>query len=817
LPLRKATARLDIVRYITNGGQRKPAVNNAMSSGKNNTSTDGVLHGEDSSTIVAETTTFHEDEDVVVKEFPRYISIGESLKNAALSAREMDIKNFLGRPIVCATGNYTTTSVVGSQLQSIPLPTACLTNATYADKLRGFYGFRAKMVCRLQVNAQRFQQGRLLLHYLPQTATMQPNRLQCALMNLVMITQQPRVDFEIGKDTEVRLEIPYVSNTMYYDLMTGLYDFGTFYLTVYSALRAGDGSLSCPYTVWCHFEDVEFQYPAVSQSGIKTLRARGKGSGKVDYSGQELRNEGLGPISSILTKAASSASILSEIPLISAFTGPASWALGVMGRAADALGYSKPTSAGPSEKRLLTTFYGMNQSNVVDNSTKFAIRSDNAVSHLPGFAGTDIDEMSIPYLVSIPSWFSTTTWSTASTQGTSILTFPLGIQGFSVLNNITTGGTTYPAYSCPVIQYIGNIFSLWRGSITVTFKIVKTEFHSGRLMVVFFPGKNNQGNVRNTFANSQYVYREVIDLRTSTEVSITFPWTSLTPYLGLSDVFGSVVLYVLNPLVATPNVAQSVDILAEVSGAPDFEFAAPQNAKLTPVIFTPQSGISATAKPVVSVMDNQAISPVLEPSMYCIGERVQSVRQLIKRFSTWFVVQSATQPTMQISPQVNYMPSIGTTQGYYNVPGQRIDLTSYFAVAFRFWRGSTRIKIIDPSSDALLTTQTLYNTGGAGFNVIQLISTPAVPNTDQPTVTVPSLSGGGEYEMPYYSMTHASHVVVSSSPSFFPAREAIDNQPYFQVTQQGNFSTNTRVYRAAGDDFSLGFFFGTVPLTPSNV
>jgi len=438
------------------------------------------------------------------------------------------------------------------------------------------------------------------------------------------------------------------------------------------------------------------------------------------------------------------------------------------------------------------------------------------------------------------------------------MSYPLYPYAFSYSSSITNNSITYPIYSCPIMQYVGNGFGLYRGSITLTFKVVKTEFHSGRLLIAFFPGKNNSISPKNTFANTQYVYREVIDLRTSSEVSITFPFTSLTPYLSTSDSYGTASVFVLNPLVATSNVSQSVDILVEAAAGPDLEFAYPINLRYTPVIvnpqcgielfrfkrrveceelpryyarsppapidkpmtniFVPQSGISATSKPIVSVMDNSTVSPVMEPAMYCIGERIQSVRQLIKRFSTWYSVTAATRPTMQIGAQYNYLPILSTSYGIYNNAGQNIDLLSNYAVLFRFWRGSTRIKIVDPGSNTMLTTQMIPNTLAYNSYPVALMPTPPVGQADQPTVTIPSLSGGGEYEIPYYSMTHASHVTVNSSASTaFPARELIDNQSLLQVTQQSNFSTSTRVYRAAGDDYSLGFFIGTIPLTTATM
>lgn len=806
---------------------------------------DGVLSsGEPSSTTVNQTVTFHEDDSIVVKEFPRYVSIGESFKDAALEQRMHDIKDFLGRPVLCKSGTYTSTQTPGTILQQIPLPSSCLANASYGDKIRGFYGFRAKMICRVQVNSQRFQQGRLLLHYLPQTDTMHADRKACALSNLVLITQQPRVDFDLAKDTEVILEIPYVSNSLYYSLADGSFDFGTFYLTVYASLYSGSGATNCSYSIWCHFEDVELQYPAVSQSGIKILKARGKGAQQVSVTDAELKNEGLGPISSVMSRMSNAASVLAEVPLITAFAAPTSWALGVMGRAADALGFSKPTNAAADEKRSLVTFSHMNNVNSVDNSVKMSLRSDNAVAQLPGFAGTDIDEMSIPYLVSIPSWIITKSWSTNDVVGTLVYTLPLNTYGNGYGQNPTIAGTAYQMYSYPVYGFLANNFQLWRGSITMTLKIVRTEFHSGRLLIAFFPGKNLTNGTNTNFANAQYVYREVLDLRTSNEVSITFPYTALTPYLDAGDSYGLVQVFVLNPLVAPATISTTCDVLVELSGAPDFEFAAPRNGSIGPVVYRPQSGIVAnasttnptmastvsnvlgavtdhltpifrpqsgiaTSKKIESVMDNSKLDVGIEPSLYCIGERVQSIRQLIKRFSTIYKCPGLTQNYIMTVPQVNYVPSL-TPAGPNTQPGHVVDSMSYYASMFRFWRGAVRIKFIDPVSASPIFTAVGYNATAYGPVSIPGSATgPTGTTCDQPTVVVPSLSGGAEYEIPYYSMTHTTHVRLVPGSTL---RESVDNQMNLYVTQKDNLSTSARVYRAAGDDFSFGFFIGTVPL-----
>lgn len=461
----------------------------------------------------------------------------------------------------------------------------------------------------------------------------------------------------------------------------------------------------------------------------------------------------------------------------------------------------------------------MNQTNVVDNSIKIALRSDNAVGSLPGFAGTDVDEMSIPYLVGIPSFAAAASWQAAQVIGTSFLSVKLFPQTFPNNQSLVIAATTYNYASYSVMGYIANAFSFWRGSITLTFKFIKTEFHSGRCLIAFFPGRNNYLDANLTFANSQYVFREIVDLRTSSEVSITFPWTNLYPFLPTEDSYGTVKLFVLNPLVSPSNVTQNIDVILEVAGAPDFEFAVPRNTPLVPAVVSPQSGVShATLRKVDSVMDNSTLDPAIEPSLYCVGERVQSIRQMIKRFSTMFIPGTSVTGALYVCPHVNYVPQIATTGGVRSTAGGRVDNLSYYAMMFRFWRGSTRVKYIDPSVQSPVITQTFYNTGTN--YLVNGQTTAAIPNTnsacDQPTVTVPNLSGGVELEVPFYSQTHASHVYFVAGTMAVP-REHTDQYPYLNLTQIGNISTNAVSYRAAGDDLALGFFIGTLPLVVTTI
>lgn len=781
---------------------------------------DGVSQPNETTSVdVVETVTFHNEEEVIVKEYPRYVSIGGQLASACLDTKAHDIKSFLGRPFLCASGVWSATHTRKTQLQTIELPAHCLNNASFADKVRGYYGFRAKAVCRVQVNSQKFQQGRLLLHYLPQSTGMSTGRKATALASLMTISQQPHVELVLNEDTEVRLEIPYVSTTMYYDLINKVNDFGTFYLTVYSPLATGAGTTQCSYSIWCHFEDVELAYPCAPQSGIKVGRGRGgKSAGAIDQTGAELSSEGMGPISGLMQRGSNAMAILSEIPLISSFTAPTSWMLSIMGRAANSLGYCKPTGAEPLDKRAVFAY--MNNVNAVDNSTKLSLLSDNHVAELPGFAGTDIDEMSFNHFLSVSSYYVSNSWTTLQTVGTLVASFNLAPVDFVSVTTATVNSVAYPVKFHSPLSYLANIFQLYRGSITMTFKFSKTEFHSGRLLVAFFPGTGSNPS----FANTQYVFREVIDIRKASEFSITFPWTSITPYLPVGKNYGVVQVFVINPLVAPENLSTSVDVIYEVSCAPDFEFAVPVPAREAPIVFVPQSGLSAAigGKNALSAsIDHDAVAPELEPALYCVGERVQSIRQLVKRFTTfWFNGSSELPyPTMMIEPSVHYLARLKITGGPASIATMRTDMLSYFSGCYRFTRGGVRVKIFDPAGlETYMAANIRVASGSTGPPIIM---NPVHPKgtCDHPALSVSRLSGGAELEMPFYSGTHCTHIRFASDQTATEqiSRPTTDSQQLLQVTQGVNFSENARVYRAASDDFSFGFFIGTMPTCSAGV
>lgn len=789
---------------------------------------------------VEQIVTFHEDELVDRKVMPEYLNIGTPLKESSLSTRAHDLKDFLSRPLICHQGTWSTTDVAGDNLFSMTMPNHIFALPSINEKVRGFLGFRARMIVRVQLNAQRFQQGRLLINYIPMADLMSPERLYTISQSLIFQTQLPRVELDAG-DTDAILEVPFVGPQLYYGINDGSNQFGRFQIIVYSPLTTVAAPLDCQYTVWCHFEDVEIVFPAAPTSVI--LNPQSGRMRKRNTTDQELAGE-FGPLSKALNKVSTAASILGEIPLISSFAGVVSWSTSIMSRAASVFGLSKPTNESPPCSSQLRTFAMMNNFDGVDHSMKMALSSQNKIEELPGFAGTDIDEMSIPYLVSIPAWISSINWSSLATEGTSLFSMKnaVGTDAFQPAVSLPTMGSSL-VIGVPPFVYVGSAFDRWRGGITYTFKVVKTEFHSGRLLFVFYPGATI-GSPEATYSNAQYCFRQVFDLRVANEFIVTIPYVKLVPWTNIDNHTGIWQLFVLNELRAPDTVSQDVQILIECNGAPDMEFQFPNELQnLTPALYTeeepplgrsteeadvlrPQSGSGrritadgpATMNNKVSSIDQSGVHVrALEPARYCAGEAIQSIRQLMKRFC--FMWTSSSDYTAGYYIPFPFAASLGSgnASGYNQYSENRIDMVNYFNPLYLLSRGSMRFKVVAYSTvESRPMNAVLLRRLGYVSNVpVRNEGVVGNQNLLNVAFTYSQLTGGTEAEVPPYQVGHCRvNNVMTPTNGLYSLNSTLypDQSVVFRNDYAAGYTTGVPVMRAIGDDYSLGFFLGTIPL-----
>lgn len=740
---------------------------------------------------------------------------GGLLASARVGYTQSSIYDFLAKPVRLSTVTWST-QTAGSLLINKVLPVDAFAQPVYANKLEGFLGFRGTAVIRVQVNGTKFQAGRLLVTFIPQGGVTGV-RSGMRLRSLTAATQLPRVELDLATETEVIMEIPYVSPTPFYNFSDGTGSQGRTNVTVYSPIATGTGLATADVTMWVHFKDVELVAPALIVAQMSDRRPRAIKKNK-NPSEQEQEGTDKGSISSGLLSMAKGASSFAKVPMLTALAGPASWALNCMAGVASAFGYSKPISEKEVTKVCENFQFNLQNCNGLDYFPNMGLDASNKMSIMPGFAGTDVDEMSLNHLTQIPSYIGHATYSTSQGVGTLISTLPVGpMLGTST---ITVGSMT--GYDMSPVAYFSSFFSYWRGSFVLTLKVVKTQYHSGRLLIAY-----NPASATPSLDGTSYLMREIIDIRETSEFRFVIPYTATAQYKDVrtaiytaSGLIGNVYIYVLNELVAPDTVAQSVDLLYEWSGGPDYELALPCPVRATTVV---AAGWEAQMSDVIPAeraasrpdMNQQLVGvgsavieeQTLDASLYCIGERCNSILQLLKRFCrVRGLGLDAGVYSHDIRPFV--IGGSGPTESGGESATISSDYLSLFGVCFAYSRGSVRImqtlEFGSSNSRGLATCSIYPDSDTNPYKDLGSSHPPGESINFQPGDKV--VSG---INIPPYQKLHARLNRLSTYGFFEPVD--VYTSPIranFQVAYDGTTSV-THTYRSVGDDFTLGYFLGT--------
>lgn len=790
------------------------------------------------------TTVFSDDAGIVVGEIQKPISLSASYYAHNHSVVGNDIQTFMAKPRILTKGIFQTTDVSTSFLP-FHLPKEQINTPIYMDKLRGYFGFRATTVFTIQFNATRFQQGRYMLTWVPLAGSRYSSASIPGLTwvdqhsaTLTQRTQLPRVEFDLACDTSAQLKIPFASALDFYPLASILHvdnpsTWGVMRIYPYSALQAVAGPNTASYTVWVHFEDLELIGPSVPQDSAVEFQANNITSStkRRNPSEQEAAKAGVGPISSIAFQVAKAARFFNPIPVLGDYTSSLSWVADIVGNAASVFGWNAPINLAPVTRVVRANIPYASNLNKVDMSFPLSLDCSNMVSVTPGFGGTNADELDIVHLASIPFWNYSFTFDAASVVDSLLYSFYV-----SPGDNIKTEAYgTWTAKHMGPLQYLSTKFMYWRGSIRYRLKFVKTEFHSGRLSISYTPIDPRTTEILIPGVSStDYVFRDIIDLRETSEFEFVVPYISSTPYKPCSDNawtrLGEIKIYVVDQLVAPDTVPQTIPVFIEMSGGPDIEFAMVANKSYTPVAdivyqaddieCSLASKMIGTAKPGTFQLDT---------SQAAIGERVVSLRSLLKRF--YAIEQYSEKVANKYATILPFCFQTTSPAGLLTQVNFKNDLLGELTSMYAFSRGGVRLKYIP------LQAMTQGLIGFIDWSVIDpdegidivTYSTQTFGNSDVPVsgimalstyVVSPNVENFLEVQVPQYSYTQSrSNVTLAVSDAHRYVTGTKTITPPFAVTFTGiaEYSTNRpdldgSFIRAAADDFNLSLFVSIPPM-----
>jgi len=380
-------------------------------------------------------------------------------------------------------------------------------------------------------------------------------------------------------------------------------------------------------------------------------------------------------------------------------------------------------------------------------------------------------------------------------------------------------------YNFTPVCWLANFFAYWRGSMTFNFKFVKTMFHSGRLLAVYTPRNKYDGTTTDvTLATSNYCYREIIDLKDCSEFQITIPFVHTQPWMSVPQgSIGALQILILDPLVHPATVASNINMLIEVCGGPDLEFACPStetfDAFCPALAYTAQMN-TGTESFSDSVGGVSIPKEDLWASESCIGEKIYSIRTLIKRFS---LVASSTGDYgyRTVRPfATEYCTNIDSSH-YYTVLNKP-DLYTYLSAPYLFSRGGVRIKnkTITAAAKGFANLRVAYT--GSSQNAVCIDATAQSRSTIMkrlnPTVEIDeAITAGLDVQIPMYHMSYVRNQAceVCNGSVNLISNYALPGtcRVILSISMDANPSGGQYTYRAGADDLNFGYFVSVPPMT----
>nr|AWU67495.1 structural polyprotein [Bat dicistrovirus] len=548
-----------------------------------------------------EITIFDDDKAIIHESMPleRPLPAAHTMQHS--DAREHTVVSFLQRPQLLRRVEFNPSNTQGQLLFDVTVPDVHFTTMVM-NKLDGFTSFRATAVFRLQVNAQPFQAGRLLMCAIPMPSLIAP-RDQYILRHISLMQNVQHVQMDINKQSEVTLRVPFVSPFNSYDLVNRNYSWARISVAIYSPLnQAGGASLEA--LLWGYFEDVVLGAPTSAPIGTVAQQQAGEvGSRKRNQRVQGEIDE------TAVRKVEQRSSGQNLLKSVGDLASGNSFVGGILNTIGSWLGFSKPNDPANLISVAVRTAENFGNADGVDNGHVLALCRDNQVQVYPGLGGTDADETSLEYVTRFPQYIDGFLYTNTATSGQELwrtlvmptyylpADFSLVTPTFSVPAQ-GVGGNAISQQQPTTLHYAVSPFMYWHGDLVYTIRFVKTDFHSGRVEISYHPFTATVDSSR-----MEYVYRLIVDLRDQSEVSFTIPFISSTPWKVVSDLNPLVqsdwvtagpsatgVLYVraLTPLIIASAVAgTTVEALVEVRAGKNFAVQGPNRSYWYPCSLLP--------------------------------------------------------------------------------------------------------------------------------------------------------------------------------------------------------------------------------------
>lgn len=709
---------------------------------------------------------------------------------------DADIGKFLERKVKIHSQTWS----VGADFAATISPWALyLNNAAVLNKLANYNLLHADMEITILINGTSFHVGMLLASYSYMNTF---NEVVTIGGDTQFVTRSQRPHCWINASTEKSgcICVPFFVPTPYLSLVDPTFDaasIGTLHIGSLEALQqinAGTDLISV--TVFAQLKNVQLTAPTqglVAISGPQDpdfdfilYESQAKKKSKDEYKEKD------GIISSTASAIADYAGYFKNIPYIGKLATATQIGATAMGGIARLFGYSKPTNLSDVSLMRNMPVSSLALTEGADSSQKLTVTGKQEITLDPSTVGFDgTDELTILSFAQTESYLTKFSWPVTAVQDDYLFAIDVHpmIERRSAF--VFGGAQIIPT----ALSFVSRPFAEWSGSIRFRFQVVASQFHKGRLGIIYDPHGPSGTDPYNVTFNT------IIDLADVRDVTFEVKWQNDRPYLNcknsLIDTFwtttnpqtrttdrssanGVLYVQVLNDLVV-PDAVTPATILVSVSAGDDFELVNPHGGAMQVFPYPPvavagprdiwdlEYESQASADEVTPVEENspegeniQEITTNVQihapqKSLIYYGERIVSIRQLIKRYCLWRTI--GNDPTTAAGERYVYaMKAFPTTGGY---DPDAIDTTfvgstpywycqntylTYFKYFFAGWRGSIRYKFL-PLTDvqALRVEQTAGESLRKGASTFRPIYTSFLPTSTNPKEWAQIAGIGGFY------------------------------------------------------------------------
>lgn len=748
---------------------------------------------------------------------------------------------FFSRPITIATYAWTPNNV--TPLTAVVNPWQLyFSNARVANRISNYNLMTARLRVKFMINGNSFYYGRIMVDYVP--LPFWDTAMSFDLTNLgnaVGASQRQHIYIDPTTSVAGEFELPFIWPGDNVNLTLGdLNNLGSLYIRELIQLKHANAAITpVEITVMAWAEDVKLAIPT-------TINAYGLTAQADEYM--------MRPFSTVASTAASVARRLSTIPIIGPYAKATEMVASAMGAAARLFGFSRPVQLVESTPMRPTYFGSVASTDSSDPVSKLTVDSKQELSVDPRIFGADLgDELTIAGIAGRESYLTQFTWTVARVPDAMLWNVRVNPRVHPQLANI---------YYMTACSFAVAPFSWWRGCMRYRFQVVASGFHKGRLKIMWDPNyiAGPETNV---------AFTRVVDISTERDFVIDVPWGQSLPYKNVAGTSngagfmstsaftssgtssnGVLALYVLNTLVSPNSTANNdINILVSICMA-DVEVQVPSETQINTLAniynYTPQSEedeVVAEGAPVVQQVTEEMLqcTPAPDRTLVYFGERIQSFRQLLRRYAhhSSFLCGTATAATtgdviwtltVPDFPQYRgYSPTamhVSSTAGKFNYVNNT--LLAYLTPAFLGVRGSMRSKYkvrsaasndvltmgVSRSPDILTFTNLTTAVTFAGQSKFAALTDAYYPSLYAgAAITAPEKQPVLEVEFPYYKNSRFDMArCVTGDVS---ANSPVSAGPLYHRVQLTLTGTSTKAldrYISVGEDFQLFYFMGAPPM-----